>query len=386
MTDGDFATARLCDEQHELEATFVPGAGMLCCSLRHRGEELLAQNAGVRAYAERGKTMGVPLLYPWANRLAGFDYTLAARTVEVPHDPSLVALDDNGLPIHGAIGGRVGWELVDTPGSGATADVGASPRADAEPGPDAGSDPGATLGSGARSLTARLSWDEAQPELFGLFPFRHDLTYEARLGDGRLEIAVTVHACGADAVPLAFGFHPYLAPGGPREQWLIELPAMRHLELDREQIPLGIEDPTSAPQRFELGGRELDDGFDVGAAPGLGVAPDVDVASAPGDYIAPGAASAPGPGVAPGAASTFAPARFAVTAGGRRIELVLARGYPYAQVYAPLSGHFICFEPMTAPANALRSGEGLRLIEPGERHSALFSIQIKNLVVQHSQE
>ena len=49
-----------------------PAPGCSARSLRHRGDELLAQNAGVDAYAERGKTMGIPLLYPWANRLAGF--------------------------------------------------------------------------------------------------------------------------------------------------------------------------------------------------------------------------------------------------------------------------------------------------------------------------
>ncbi len=358
------ATARLRDEEAELEATFVPGAGMLCSSLRHRGEELLAQNSGVGAYAERGKTMGVPLLYPWANRLAGFDYTVAGRTVEVPHDPALIALDQNGLPIHGAIGGRVGWELVDAQnhdatGRGTKTSDGAEASHETTPAP------------GARSLTARLSWNEAQPELFAVFPFEHDLTYEARLADGRLEIEVTVHACGADAVPLAFGFHPYLSPGGPREQWLIELPAMRHLELDRAQIPLGIEDPASASRSFELGGREFDDGFDVG--PGVGARSDLDTG--------PGVGPTPGEGVVPDHAPRTAPVRFVVTAGSRRIELALEHGYPYAQLYAPLSGHFICFEPMTAPANALRSGEGLRLLQPGERHSAAFSIQIKNLVV-----
>jgi aldose 1-epimerase len=326
VTDTELPTACLRDEQAQIEATFVPGAGMLCCSLRHRGEELLAQNAGVAAYAERGKTMGIPLLYPWANRLAAFDYTIAGRAVQVPQDdPALIALDQHGLPIHGVIGGRLAWELTDAPG------------------------PAAPPGSEPRSLAARLSWSEAAPERFAAFPFRHDLLYEARLGDGRLEIEVTVHACGADAVPLAFGFHPYLAPGGPREQWQIELPAMRHLALDREQIPLGLEDPASAPQRFELGGREFDDGFDVEATP--------------------------------------VPVRFAVaapagsTAPARRLELEFLRGYPFAQLYAPLSGHFICFEPMTAPANALRSGEGLRLLAPGERHSAAFSIQIKNPAV-----
>ena len=242
------ATAQLSDERSGLEATFVPGAGMLCSSLRHRGEELLAQNAGVAAYAQRGKTMGIPLLYPWANRLAGFDYSVAGRTVQVPHDPTRIALDDNGLPIHGVIGGRLVWELTETPGTETKA------------------------GTDARSLAARLSWSEAEPQLFEVFPFRHDLLYEARLADGRLKIEVTVHACGEDVVPLAFGFHPYLAPpGAPREDWLIELPAMRHLALDATRfrsVPTRRRcQQASSAQRFELGEREFDDGFDSVAEP-----------------------------------------------------------------------------------------------------------------------
>jgi galactose mutarotase-like enzyme len=115
MGDLSLATAQVQDEAAALQATFVPGAGMLCSSLLHRGEELLAQNAGVEAYARDGKTMGIPLLYPWANRLAGFQYSLAGRSVHVPRDTSRVAVDQNGLPIHGVIGGRLGWELITEP-------------------------------------------------------------------------------------------------------------------------------------------------------------------------------------------------------------------------------------------------------------------------------
>jgi aldose 1-epimerase len=309
MTDPALETVRLCDEAASLEATFVPGAGMICCSLRHRGAELLAQNAGLDAYRERGKTMGIPLLYPWANRLAGFDYDVGGRTVSVPHDPTRVALDGNGLPIHGVIGGRLAWELADAPGSE------------------------------ARSLAAHLSWSDAQPELFEVFPFRHDLRYEARLAGGRLEIEVTVQACGADAVPVAFGFHPYLSlPGVPRERYLVELPPMRHLALDASKIPVGP-DETLQSQSFQLAERELDDGFDA----------------------------------------VTQPARFAVAAGGRRIALELREGYPCAQVYAPKTGRFICFEPMTAPANALRSGAGLRVLAPGERYGATFALSVEDL-------
>lgn len=307
MTEIALETVQLRDEEAALEATFVPAAGMLCCSLHHRGKELLAQRAGVAAYVERGKTMGIPLLYPWANRLARFDYSVDGTMVVVPHDPARVALDENGLPIHGVIGGRLEWEMASKPASD------------------------------ARSLVAHLAWNNSEPELFEVFPFRHELHYEARIVDGCLELWVTVHACAADAVPVAFGFHPYLSlPEAPRESWLVKLPAMRQLALDAHQIPVGPEQELPA-RSFELAEHELDDGFDTVANP----------------------------------------ERFEVAGGGRRITLEFLEGYPCAQVFAPRPGQFICFEPMTAPANALLSGVGLRVLEPGQRYRAGFAIRVQ---------
>jgi|HubBroStandDraft_2_1064218.scaffolds.fasta_scaffold00660_2 aldose 1-epimerase len=308
MTDDALETVHLRDEAASLDAMFIPSAGMLCCSLRHHGEELLAQNAGVSAYAHSGKTMGIPLLYPWANRLASFHYTAAGHSVRVPHDESLVRTDANGLPIHGVIGGQQAWQLT----------------AAAEP--------------GASSLTASLSWSQEQPQRFAVFPFRHDLRYEVLLQGGRMEIALTVHACGTDAVPLAFGFHPYLSPAGERERWQIELPAMRALTLDAQQIPVSPAQ-SLAPQRFELDGREFDDGFDT--------VPE--------------------------------PASFSVASTRRQIELTCLQGYPCAQVFAPAAGQFICFEPMVAPTNALRSGNGLRLLAAGERFVARFAVAVTDV-------
>ena len=57
----------------DLEARFAVGAGMVGCSLRHRGDELLGLRGGLDAYLERGKTFGLPLLYPWANRLGAWE-------------------------------------------------------------------------------------------------------------------------------------------------------------------------------------------------------------------------------------------------------------------------------------------------------------------------
>src|SRR3954466_2512101 len=83
----------------ELEAAFAPGAGMVGCSLRHRGEELLGQRGGLAKYAEAGASMGIPLLHPWANRLDGMRYSAGGRQVELDPETMPVRLDPNGLPI-----------------------------------------------------------------------------------------------------------------------------------------------------------------------------------------------------------------------------------------------------------------------------------------------
>jgi aldose 1-epimerase len=300
---------RLRDAEAQLDATFVPNAGMICCSLRHRGKELLAQAGGLAEYAHDGHTMGIPLLYPWANRLAGFDYRVDARTVRVPHDPERIQLEGHGLPIHGVIGGRLAWELTRTPARDGNV------------------------------LSGRLRWDDTEPELFEVFPFRHEVVYEARLADGRLELALTIHATDADAVPLAFGFHPYVRlPGAPRQRWLVELPAMRRLALDANQIPIAPDQELPA-QRFTLAEHEFDDAFD----------------------------------------QVSEPSRFAVTAAGRRVEVEFLEGYSCAQVFAPLDAECICFEPMAAPPNALRSGSGLRMLAAGQSSCASFSLCVRDV-------
>jgi galactose mutarotase-like enzyme len=65
---------------------------------------------------------------------------------------------------------------------------------------------------------------------------------------------------------------------------------------------------------------------------------------------------------------------FAVSGGGRRLEVHFERGYPATQVFAPPSEDVICFEPMTAPTDALRRG-GYRCARPGEPAVAVFSIR-----------
>ncbi len=286
-----------------LEATFVPEAGMVCCSLRHRGEELLAQRGDVRAYAQRGSTMGIPLLYPWANRLAGFSYDGPSGPVELPRDSPLLKLGANGLPIHGAIPGALPWELLDAGAAG--------PR---------------------QELRARLDWKG--PELLELFPFAHRLELLARVEGATLTVEVQLTADAQTPVPVSFGFHPYLTlPGSDRRAWEVELPVTRRLLLDERMIPTGASEPFTRT-RFELGDSGWDDAF----------------------------------------AGLERPAVFAVSSGKRRLELELMQGFRFAQVYSPPGEDFICFEPMTAPTNALISGDDLTVVEPGGEFRAAFRL------------
>jgi galactose mutarotase-like enzyme len=286
----------------ELEAAFVPSLAMLGCSLAADGTELLDQRGGVEAYAEHGSTMGIPLLHPWANRLAEPSYRVGDREVAVDTASPLVHTDGNGLAIHGCHPAAM---------------------------------PFAIAKSGDHELTAVLD-TTAAPAVLELFPFPHRLTMEARLDGRELRLTTTLEAGGDVPVPVAFGHHPYLRlPGLPRDEWRITLPDMSRLKLDRLMIPTGRRLPRGLDDG-PLGGRDLDDAF-------------ADVADG---------------------------ATFSVEGGGRRITVRFLEGYRFAQVYSPRDSSLICFEPMTAPGNALRSGDGLQLLAPGQTHCGSFVIEV----------
>jgi aldose 1-epimerase len=223
-----FSTVGIVSEGGALEAQFVPDANMLCHSLTLRGVQLLHPGRGVQAYAQRGKTMGIPLLHPWANRLSRPGYFAAGKEVTLPPSDGRYGLDPNGLPIHGALPGLLRWELLET--------------------------------GGQDRVSARLDW--SAPELMDLFPFAHELRLDAVAGDRGLELVTTLRPTGPDVVPVAFGYHPYLCPHGDarRADWQVSLGASERLVLDDQMIPTGATEPLE-PQRFALDGLSWDDGL-----------------------------------------------------------------------------------------------------------------------------
>jgi aldose 1-epimerase len=52
--------------------------------------------------------------------------------------------------------------------------------------------------------------------------------------------------------------------------------------------------------------------------------------------------------------------------------------YPYAQVYAPSGEALVALEPMTAPVNALVTGDH-RTLPPGETMSATFAVRVDHV-------
>jgi aldose 1-epimerase len=106
-----FTALTLSSDEQDLEAAFVPGAGMVGCSLRHEGSELLGQRDGLAGYASEGGTMGIPLLYPWANRVDRMRLPLLGQEVVLDRATPRLSFDPNGLPIHGLLAGAPGWQV-----------------------------------------------------------------------------------------------------------------------------------------------------------------------------------------------------------------------------------------------------------------------------------
>jgi aldose 1-epimerase len=290
----------LRDPSSSVSAQFVPDAGMIGISLTDSGVELLGQRRGLDAYLTAGKTMGIPILYPWANRLGGDSYTAEGETVTLTPGENGVRADPNGLPIHGVLAAYPDWRVTAESGDELTAEV-----------------------------------DFGTPRLLASFPYPHVVEVAVRLADRTLTVRTTVTATGDVAVPLCFGFHPYLQlPGVSRGDWVIETPPLRHLALDERGLPTGESAPQ--PQGSEaLGDKAFDDAY---------------------DQVADGAV-------------------FAVSGGGRRIEVHFEEGYSAAQIFAPAAEALVCFEPMAAPTDALSRG-GYRSARPGEPAIARFSIRV----------
>lgn len=279
------------------ESTWLPEVGMLGVSLRWHGVEVVAMPK-TAAQVRKHATSGIPLLYPWANRLGSRRFTAAGKEVDLRRKD--LHVDQRGLPMHGTLVGDPRWTVVRVQ---------------------------------ARTHDAVLlaeRWWEDEGDL-AVFPFPHLLEVAVKVSARGLDVTTTVTPTAKQPVPVAFGWHPYLAvPEETRRDWDLALPPRTHLELDRRFLPTG--EATEEDQELEpLGTRDLDD--------------------------------------------LYLPHKNRLSLAGKvgAVSLTLGSGYTHAQVYAPANRAFACLEPMTAPTNALAEGTA-PVVEPGDRFRATFRL------------
>jgi len=191
------------------------------------------------------------------------------------------------------------------------------------------------VGRDTDGLHARLDYG-AHEDLLAGFPFPHTLEIEISLDPDALHHTTRLTATTDQPVPVSFGYHPYLTlPGVAREDFLVTFPVRRQMLLDDRGIPTGTDEVANIPPGA-LGDRTYDDGF----------------------------------------SELREPVEFGLEGGGRRIGVRFDEGYPYAQVWAPPGEHFICYEPMTAPTNALVTHDGLAFARPDDAYEARFSLLV----------
>jgi aldose 1-epimerase len=183
------------------------------------------------------------------------------------------------------------------------------------------------------------------------YPFRLDTGVRYTLAPDGLHVTHTVRNVGSACAPVAIGAHPFLAVGDvPTEELTLTVSADRHIDVDHRLIPIGA-------ASVEGTDWDLRDGRVVAT---------LDLDDSWSDLT-----------VSEGGSTHWLSAP-----DGRAVSLWADEEFGYLQVFItrkfPRRGGLItavAIEPMTAPANAFNSGEGLRWIQPGDCWSASWAIR-----------
>ncbi|WP_157373045.1 aldose epimerase [Agromyces sp. Root81] len=202
-------------------------------------------------------------------------------------------------------------------------------------------------------VAATNSWVELRARLGGEqgYPFAIEVTVRYSLRADGLDVEITALNRGSVRAPFAAGSHPYLRVGEvPVDELSVQVDADTELLLDERYIPI---------DRRAVAGTASD----LRAGTPVPVAP---------RHAAFAMTGVPRPLVH----ALEAP-------DGTRVELHADPAFRFTWIYLAEAletdegpRRALAIEPMSAPANALRTGEGLAWIEPGAEWSAAFSIRL----------
>jgi galactose mutarotase-like enzyme len=171
------------------------------------------------------------------------------------------------------------------------------------------------------------------------FPWDHRVTVAVTARESELTVTTLVDNRTRRRMPVSFGWHPFFTlPGTPREEWVLRLPACRRHVLNHRMLPTGerVDQPEDCSP---IGTRTYDDHFDLGAD-----------------------------------------RTFELSDGSRTLRITFDEHYPHAQIYLPgpdwpLTGDFVCIEPMVASTNALVA-ETAPVVGPEGTFAAAFTVAV----------
>lgn len=182
------------------------------------------------------------------------------------------------------------------------------------------------------------------PEMMAQFPFAHSLTVTHRLKAGVLSVESSIENRSAFPMPVALGFHPYFQLHDlDRDQWKLYISASEHLKLNAIAIPTGEIESLPEPPFVELRNRQFDDVYTKLARDADGFA------------------------------------RFRLEGGKERVTVTYGPQYTVAVVFAPPTGAYVCFEPMSTITNGFNAShdgwyKGLQSVAPDGHWNESFWI------------
>jgi aldose 1-epimerase len=188
---------KLTDPETGSTATIAPDLGFNCFRFRvrlrdNRTINVLSAVDGFELGGQRPSHSGIPLLFPYPNRIAGGRYHWDGREYQLPE--GLVPWDRTGNAIHGFCIDRP-WRVTD---------------------------------EGTSSVTGvfRLSLDA--PDRLPYWPADAEIQVQYQLLGGCLRADIRVHNPSDRPLPFGFGTHPYfavpLAPGSSCGQCRVKAP------------------------------------------------------------------------------------------------------------------------------------------------------------------
>ncbi|MDQ0028748.1 aldose 1-epimerase [Arthrobacter bambusae] len=187
------------------------------------------------------------------------------------------------------------------------------------------------------------------------YPFELSASVRYQLVVDGLLVTHRLENTGPRSAPVALGAHPFLRLGSvPTQELTLYINADTHIEVDERLIPSGITKAVAGTIH------DFRSGQLVGA---------VDLDDAWGDVRR---------------ESDGSSVHYLEAPDGSRVQLIMDASFGYVQAFttqdfAAEGGMVtaVAVEPMTAPADAFNSGEGLRWLEPGEVWEASWGIRYR---------